>query len=109
MSRPVIIAPRAEAQFRAIDEWWRQNRFAAQDLFAEEFRAAVEHIRLLPSLGARVEHAELRELPRLLLRATRYHLYYVSANDADEAIVLLAIWSAVRGSGPDLGSVGGGP
>ena len=80
---------------------------AAQNLFAEEFRSAVEHIRLLPLLGARVEHPQLKELRRLLLRATRYHLYYVAANEADEAIVLLAIWSAVRGTGPDLNSVGG--
>jgi plasmid stabilization system protein ParE len=38
-------------------------------------------------------------LRRILLRATRYHVYYVSNA---ETVLILAVWSAVRGAGPDL-------
>ena len=36
---------------------------------------------------------------RLLLRATRNHVYYVEMADH---VLVVAIWGAVKGSGPDL-------
>jgi len=38
----VELAPRARAQVRQIDEWWRHNRPAAPTLFAEELATALE-------------------------------------------------------------------
>ena len=35
----------------------------------------------------------------MLLRSTGYHVYYTASN---EAVVVLAVWSASRGAGPDL-------
>ena len=32
----IRLTPDAEAQVAAIDTWWRQNRLAAPDLFADE-------------------------------------------------------------------------
>ena len=40
MSRRLIVAPEAEAQIDAIDAWWRSNRPASPDLFAQELAAA---------------------------------------------------------------------
>jgi plasmid stabilization system protein ParE len=98
-----IIAPRAEAQYLAIDEWWQRNRPAAPDLFDSEFRAAVAQLEALPEIGRRFQHPVVPGLRRYLLRTSRYHLYYVPHSDV---VVILAVWSAVRGSGPDLGSIG---
>ncbi len=36
---------------------------------------------------------------RLLLRATRYHVYY---RVRDETLEVLAVWHATRGTGPGL-------
>jgi plasmid stabilization system protein ParE len=99
MTFAVVVSPEAEAQTNAIDSWWRENRTAAPDLFAQELSSAVATLELMPLAGRRVEHPEVRGLRRILLRATRYHLYYVVA---DQTVLVLALWSAVRGAGPDL-------
>jgi pyruvate carboxylase len=36
----VRITPEAEAQIRIIDSWWRENRTALPNLFADELAAA---------------------------------------------------------------------
>lgn len=95
----VVIAPEAEAQYLAIDAWWQQNRPAAPDLFDREFRTAVEQLEVLPLIGRRVAHSEVPRLRRLLLRSSRFHLYYVPHQDL---VFIVAIWNAARGSGPDL-------
>jgi hypothetical protein len=40
----VELAPRARAQVRVIDEWWRENRPAAPALFADELANALEQM-----------------------------------------------------------------
>ncbi len=54
----------------------------------------------MPSVGRVASHPEVKGLRRILLRAARYHVYYVT--DADTVFVV-ALWSAVKGTGPDLG------
>ena len=95
----VITAPEADRQLEAIIEWWRENRPAAPTLVLDEFKAAVANLTAMPLIGRRVAHPEVKQLRRVLLRATRYHVYYV-AND--ELVMIVAVWSAVRGNGPDL-------
>jgi plasmid stabilization system protein ParE len=56
----------------------------------------------MPRLGRRIAHPEVVFLRRILMRASRYHVYYVTDG---EIVMILAVWSAVRGSGPDLGRV----
>jgi hypothetical protein len=38
----------------------------------------------------------------VLLRASRFHVYYVEQRPR---VVVLAVWSAVRGRGPNLSSL----
>ncbi|MBK7582635.1 MAG: type II toxin-antitoxin system RelE/ParE family toxin [Myxococcales bacterium] len=98
----VVTAPEADRQLEAIDDWWRFNRQAAPNLFFEEFRAAVASLDAMPRLGRRIAHPDVPFLRRTLLRATRYQVYYVTDGDM---VMILAVWSAVRGAGPDLGQV----
>jgi plasmid stabilization system protein ParE len=99
MSEIVIVSPEAEAQIKTIDRWWRENRSAAPDLFIQELSDAVAMLETMPLAGHRVRHPEVKGLRRILLRATRYHLYYLTDQ---ETTFVLALWSSVRGAGPDL-------
>jgi len=47
----VIVVPGAEAQIRTIDDWWRENRTAAPELFVQELAAAVALIQSSPQIG----------------------------------------------------------
>jgi plasmid stabilization system protein ParE len=99
MSRAIVITPVAEAQIRAIDKWWRTNRSASPDLFAEELGQAIATIELAPGAGRRHVHPELKGVRRVPLRTTRNHVYYVAT---DETVVILAVWGSIKGAGPDL-------
>lgn len=99
----VVVVPDAELQIRTIDAWWRENRTAAPGLFAEELAATVGLIASAPNIGRRRRHRGVPGLRRVLMRATRYHLYYAPSLDGLRLFVL-AVWSAHRGKGPSVRS-----
>ena len=99
MTQQIIVAPEAEAQIRRIDSWWRQNRIAAPHLFTEELAASFATIAIAPDVGHRYLHPDVPGVRRVLLRATRHHVYYVTGADA---IVVVAVWGSIKGAGPDL-------
>ena len=99
MNLSVRITPEAEAQIREINNWWRRHRNAAPDLFVDELAAAFEIISHAPKIGRRYRSSPVPGTRRVLLKATRYHVYYVaSANE----VRVLALWYARRGVGPPL-------
>jgi plasmid stabilization system protein ParE len=102
MSRHAIVSPEAEAQINAIDSWWRANRQAAPHLFGEELAEAIRVLELAPEIGRRYPHPHVKGVRRVLLRATRHHVYYVPTPDA---VIVLAVWGSIKGSGPDLSSI----
>lgn len=99
MSLPVQTTPEADAQIREIDDWWRRNRPAAPDLFLEELTASFEIIGHAPQIGRLYRQSPVPGARRVLLKESRYHVYYVPR--ADEVRVL-AVWHAQRGEGPPL-------
>jgi plasmid stabilization system protein ParE len=101
MTLPVIVAPEAEQQIQFIDAWWRENREAAPNLFLQELTAAITHIRSAPEAGHRYRHRTRKRVRRVPLHATRNHVYYEVTR---EAIVILAVWGAIKKRGPSLGS-----
>ncbi|MFL5345468.1 MAG: type II toxin-antitoxin system RelE/ParE family toxin [Hyalangium sp.] len=101
MKARVIVQPDADEQALAIDSWWRENRPAAPNLFADELVAALGLLADAPGAGRRYPARKIPGLRRLMLPASRYHVYYV--HDSEAGIVhVLAIWSAVRGKEPPL-------
>jgi len=97
----LAIAPRARRQIHVIDDWWRENRPAAPDLFSRELEAALDRLRIMPTLGTRHQPVEGAATRKLLLPGSRYHVYY----DVDEAgleVQVVAVWHTARGSGPPL-------
>ena len=97
----VLVVPDAELQIRSIDGWWRENRLAAPALSAEELATAFELIASAPGIGRRRPHRGVPSLRRVLLRATRYHVYYAPSLDGQRLFVL-AVWSALRGKAPPI-------
>lgn len=94
----VELAPRALAQVRRIDEWWRQNRPAAPKLFAEELATALEQLERNAFFGVLYSFPAF-EVRRFLLPRSRYHVFY---SVEGELVKVSAVWHAVRGKGPPL-------
>jgi len=99
VSALVRTTPEADTQIREIDSWWRENRPAAPELFLNELSEAFQIIAAAPRIGRLYRKSPLRLTRRLLLKATRYHLYYV---ETGAEVWVLAVWHAVRGLGPPL-------
>jgi plasmid stabilization system protein ParE len=99
VSLPVVTTPEAEAQIRTIDDWWRENRRASPNLFIDELLHAFDTLAQAPLLGRPYRRSSVPGVRRLLLPATRHHVYYVP-NDHD--VIILAVWHAERGAGPSL-------
>lgn len=95
----VLITPEADAQIREIDHWWRENRPAAADLFLSELSRCFEVIASVPEIGRLYRASPVPRVRRLLLKETRYHLYYVLGA---ASVTVLAVWHARRGLGPPL-------
>ena len=101
MTVRLFIPPEVEEQIRAIDTWSRENRPAAPSLFAEELAAGFELLKSTPEVGRRYRHPTVKRVRRLLLRSSRYHVYYTSG---EGVLIILSVWNAIRGAGPDLTS-----
>ena len=99
MAGRVLLTPEAREQARIVDAWWKEHRPHAPSLFEEEPSIALTTLAGAPTAGRPYANPRVSQVRRLLLRATRHHVYYRIEEDA---VIVLAMWSAVRGSGPDL-------
>jgi plasmid stabilization system protein ParE len=95
----VRTTPEADQQIRAIDDWWRANRRAAPDLFLDELAASFDVVSHAPHIGRLYRQSPIPGTRRILLKQTRYHVYYVARTDV---VRVLAVWHAQRGVGPPL-------
>jgi len=91
----------ADQHIRAASAWWQANRPAAPDLFAHELARAFTLLADAPDVGRPYHLRSIPGLRRLLLTASKYHVYYVH-DSARQRVLTLAIWSAVRGRRPPL-------
>ena len=99
MNLLVTTTPEADAQIRTIDDWWRENRRASSNLFCDELAAAFEIIGRAPNIGRLYRRSPVSGTRRILLKGTRYHVYYVAG---DEEVRVIAVWHGRRGVGPPL-------
>jgi plasmid stabilization system protein ParE len=94
----VELSAEAHAQVAKIDAWWRKHRLVAPEMFTAELESALMALEETPTLGIRYVVGE-KNIRRLLLRRTRYHLYFIEQR---ERLFIVAVWSAYRGRGPKL-------
>ena len=97
----VIVAPSARGHAQRIDEWWRENRPKAPDLFARELEAAFARIAATPMIVAVFLETKGRTIRRLLLPRTSHHVFF-EVNEQHQNVHVLAVWHAARGRGPRL-------
>jgi plasmid stabilization system protein ParE len=95
----VELSEEALEQAQLIRAWWIENRPAAQDLFADELRAAIRKLGATPRIGARYDEPDFREMRRVLMPRTRYHVYY-TVDDGSRLVRIHAVWHVSRGRGP---------
>jgi hypothetical protein len=81
-------------------EWWREHRDAKR-LFAQEFLAAIRHLRTSPETGALYGRRRGRIIRRWLMPKTEYQVYYRFDREQN-LLVIYSVWSARRGRGPTL-------
>lgn len=94
----VELSEEAHVQVQEIDAWWRENRRAAPELFADELDQALLMLEQKPMLGTRYQ-AGPKAVRRVLLRRTNHHLYFV---EQAQRLYVVAVWSVYRGRGPKL-------
>jgi plasmid stabilization system protein ParE len=99
VSHRLRVSRRAARQVRDASAWWTANRDKAPAAFADDLAEAFELVASHPHAGEVVEHVRIPAARRLLLRRTRYQLYYVVEEDV---VIVLALWHSSRGRGPDL-------
>ncbi len=95
----VELSPEALDQAQKIRAWWSENRPAAPDLFVDELGAAIRKLGVVPRAGARYEATSQREMRRVLMPRTRYHVYY-TVDDDSRLVRVHAIWHTSLGHGP---------
>ena len=100
MTVRVTFSAVADKQVDDIDAWWRTNRAAAPSLFSEELQSAIVRLAETPFVGVRHARRRGRNVRRILLPRTRHHVFYVVGK---QGVFILAVWNAMRGSGPRFG------
>jgi plasmid stabilization system protein ParE len=97
VSRTLTVAftKRATNQTRRALAWWRENRRAAPDLLEQELRAVLALLAEAPTLGAVARDARIKDARRVLMRRTRYYVYY-RAKSEEGRLEVLALWHASR-------------
>lgn len=64
---------------------------------------AIKTIGVAPLAGKRYRHPNVTGVRRVLMRTTRYHVYYVVE---ETHVLVLAVWGAIQHRGPDLSLLG---
>jgi len=100
-SYSVVVAPSARRHAQRIDDWWRENRPRAPDLFARELEAAFFRLAATPMAIAVFRETKGRTIRRLLMPRTAYHVFF-EVNASEQKVHVLAVWHAARGRGPRL-------
>ena len=97
----ISVSHRARVRIRAQDDWWRNERRDAPELFKQELAIAFERILRAPRVRSPYGRIENEPVWRILMPRTEQHVYY-TVDDAADEIVIETVWSARRRRGPKL-------
>lgn len=70
-------------------------------LVLKELARAISLLSASPMIGKAYRGASSASYRRLLLRRSHFHVYYL-VDEAARVVMIVAIWNAVRGHGPEL-------
>lgn len=74
-------------QIAEVDAWWVANRRDSPDLFWQELETTLRRLEATPLSGIPYEAREPEGTRRVLLRRTRYHLYYTVLPEGEGVLV----------------------
>jgi plasmid stabilization system protein ParE len=95
------LARRAQIQVERMEAWWAAHRPAAPDLFAREFRDALQYILTTPGAGTPWPTPRRLDLKRVLMPRTKNHIYF-RVEESGKVVHVLSVWGAPRGATPKL-------
>lgn len=101
MSFRIKVAPEAMPLLEQANAWWNEHRPAARSRVANELFRIVSFLTDSPKSGRLHEKRGSNEVRCLRLRETPYYLYYI-VDDDEREVLIVSLWSAMRGSGPPL-------
>ena len=92
------LSARARREVLRIDENWR-TRADHKTLFVDELEAMLTKLGRDSNLGTRYDALTRERILRTRLRRSQYYVYYTMN---DDEVVVLSVWSALRGQQPRL-------
>jgi hypothetical protein len=95
-----FISKRAARAAERIDARWRKLA-DHPNVFASEFREAIELLETTQSPGSPCPTPKHRSLKRVLLPKSRCHLYF-EVSERKQVIQILEVWDGRRGRSPKL-------
>jgi plasmid stabilization system protein ParE len=95
------LGKRLRRQIANHEAWWAENRPAAPDLFAREFRDKLDLIRRNRHAGEDWPTKKRPTLQRILMPDTKNHIYF-RVDEKRKVIHVLAVWGAAKNYGPML-------
>jgi hypothetical protein len=97
----LVIPERAQLEIEKEDAGWRDHRRDARELFTEELAAALDEVLMQPEVPRPYRKTRKGIVRRVLMPKTRRHVYYVCIR-AEQVVVIVTVWGAVRGKKPNL-------
>ena len=91
----VVFSKRSQRQFETAVAWWRANREKAPFLVEDEVGRAVKLLEGSAYAGAPGRDPRMKDVRRLVLRETRYLLYY-RVHESRSTVEILRLWHAGR-------------
>lgn len=89
----------ARRNVATVSEWWIANRPNSPAAFVDELDTALALVAAMPQSGSIYPTGRRREVRRVLLACSGYHVYYAAT---DDAVIIRAVWHVARGRGPAL-------
>jgi plasmid stabilization system protein ParE len=100
MTVRIVHRPEADVHIRTANEWWQANG-TRPTAFLDELDRYLDLIESNPDIGRPYKHRRLAHTRRVLMPETKYHIYYLRDPEHNE-VIILAVWSAVRGRAPSI-------
>ena len=97
----IVFTPESDRQASEKERWWREHRPASPTLFADELSDVLDLIAHTPNVGAVYQTVSGRHARRVLMPRTKNHVYF-EVDEAQQRVIVHAVWGTPRGRGPDL-------
>ena|SRR5438067_4095298 len=97
----VDVSNRARRRIAQIDDWWRENRRAAPDLFNDELAASFRQLETAPGSGRRYPRTKRKNVRYLVLQRSRECVIY-EVHPRKHVVSIVTVASPTRGPLPAI-------